>query len=305
MINFRYHLVSVTAVFLALAIGLILGTTALNGPTMDALSERVTSLSNDKEQLRGQVDQLEEDTAKDQDFATEVAPATLAGTLKGENIVVVGIGDADPKNVKGVTSMLDHTRGTGVGQLTLTDEFTDPDNGGKLTDLVAELTPKNFEPPNNNDGVESVSALLAAGIMTGSKVKADDRDAVVKALSDLDMLTIGSELAKQASAMVIVTGEPYSDAQAADRNGNILTFVDQFGKRGPTVLASPTIVGDGNVVQEVIANDSIAEHVSTVDNVSGPEGQLSAVLAISERLDGGTGHYGTGDEATALVPESP
>jgi len=32
VINFRYHVVSLTAVFLALAIGLVVGTAALNGP---------------------------------------------------------------------------------------------------------------------------------------------------------------------------------------------------------------------------------------------------------------------------------
>ena len=37
MINFRYHVVSLTAVFLALAIGLVVGTAALNGPVADSL----------------------------------------------------------------------------------------------------------------------------------------------------------------------------------------------------------------------------------------------------------------------------
>ena len=41
MINFRYHVVSLTAVFLALAIGLVVGTAALNGPVADTLSDQV------------------------------------------------------------------------------------------------------------------------------------------------------------------------------------------------------------------------------------------------------------------------
>ena len=35
MIDFRYHIVSLVAVFLALAVGLVLGTTALNQPILD------------------------------------------------------------------------------------------------------------------------------------------------------------------------------------------------------------------------------------------------------------------------------
>ena len=45
MINFRYHVVSLTAVFLALAIGLVVGTAALNGPAADALGEQVDALA--------------------------------------------------------------------------------------------------------------------------------------------------------------------------------------------------------------------------------------------------------------------
>src|SRR5581483_8165830 len=44
VINFRYHVVSLTAVFLALAIGLVVGTAALNGPAADALGEQVDAL---------------------------------------------------------------------------------------------------------------------------------------------------------------------------------------------------------------------------------------------------------------------
>ncbi|MFN2523414.1 MAG: copper transporter, partial [Mycobacteriales bacterium] len=37
IIDFRYHLVSIIAVFLALALGIVVGTTALNGGIVDTL----------------------------------------------------------------------------------------------------------------------------------------------------------------------------------------------------------------------------------------------------------------------------
>ena len=43
MINFRYHVVSLTAVFLALAIGLVVGTAALNGPVADIAQGRAST----------------------------------------------------------------------------------------------------------------------------------------------------------------------------------------------------------------------------------------------------------------------
>ncbi|HIV57065.1 MAG TPA: copper transporter [Candidatus Stackebrandtia faecavium] len=305
MINFRYHLVSVTAVFLALTIGLVLGTTALNGPTMDALSVTVNSLRNDNEQLRDEVSQLEDDASEDHNFAAEVAPATLAGGLEDEKIAVVSVGGADPAHVEDLMAMLDHTDAKVVGQLNLTDAFTDPANSAELTDLVVEMTPKDYEPPNNNDGLESASALLAESLVKGSDVDSDDRDSIVEAMDALEMLSVGKKLGDKATGIVVVTGKPYSEADAVDRNTNVFTFADQFSQAGSVVLASPTIVGDGNVVRAVLGDESVADEISTVDNVSSPEGQLAAVLALSERIDGDVGHYGTGEAATALVPQSP
>jgi len=44
VIDFRYHLVSIVAVFLALAIGIVLGSTELQGPVYNILSRTTSSL---------------------------------------------------------------------------------------------------------------------------------------------------------------------------------------------------------------------------------------------------------------------
>ena len=44
MIDFRYHLVSLIAVFLAVALGIIIGTTALNEPLQANIEGQVTEL---------------------------------------------------------------------------------------------------------------------------------------------------------------------------------------------------------------------------------------------------------------------
>ena len=55
MIDFRYHLVSIIAVFLALAIGIVVGTTALNGYVVDDLRARNGAVIKDKRNLEGVV----------------------------------------------------------------------------------------------------------------------------------------------------------------------------------------------------------------------------------------------------------
>ncbi|HIW64213.1 MAG TPA: copper transporter [Candidatus Stackebrandtia excrementipullorum] len=303
MINFRYHLVSVTAVFLALAIGLVLGTTALNGPTLEVMSEQVATLRDDNSTLRDQVLELETAAANEQEFADAVAPATLAGTLDEEQVVVLSVAAADQAHVEGVTTMLEYSGATNVGQLTLTDVFINPGNSDMLVDLVADLTPPEVEPPNNNDGVESASALLAATLLADGPATADDRDALIEAMVELQMITVDVELADQATAVIVVTGKPYAGTDAAGQNTNVLNLVNQFGEYGPIVCAAPTGAGDGNVISAVLGDPELADAISTVDNVAGPEGQLATIMALPERIAGTAGHYGTGEGATALVPE--
>ena len=60
MINFRYHVVSLAAVFIALAIGLVVGTAAFNGPAADALDDQVAAMRSDNNKLRDEVEHLTE-----------------------------------------------------------------------------------------------------------------------------------------------------------------------------------------------------------------------------------------------------
>ncbi|NLA37006.1 MAG: copper transporter, partial [Actinobacteria bacterium] len=46
MINLRFHIVSIVAVFLALAIGILTGSTLLDRATIEVLQDRQTSLDN-------------------------------------------------------------------------------------------------------------------------------------------------------------------------------------------------------------------------------------------------------------------
>ena len=53
MIDFRYHLVSIVAVFLALAIGIVLGSTELQGPTYNLLDRTTAKLQAELGQVSG------------------------------------------------------------------------------------------------------------------------------------------------------------------------------------------------------------------------------------------------------------
>jgi hypothetical protein len=60
MINLRYHIVSLTAVFLAIGIGLTLGSTFLDRATVDNLQGQLESLETRLQERDEQIDELEQ-----------------------------------------------------------------------------------------------------------------------------------------------------------------------------------------------------------------------------------------------------
>jgi len=91
VIDFRYHLVSIVAVFLALAIGIVIGTTALNGPVTEALQKGNASLNGDLNNLRDQSAALQQQIAAAETFVQAAAPQLVGHLLDGQRVVVIGM----------------------------------------------------------------------------------------------------------------------------------------------------------------------------------------------------------------------
>ena len=306
MINFRYHIVSLTAVFLALAIGLIVGTAALNGPAADNLQHEVTSISHSNTQLRGQVVALESEIAQKEQFATEAAPMLLQNKLAGRRVLVLSMQQAS-KYVPGVLTDLGLAGAKVTAQVELEDSFNDPSRNSFLLDLAetSVVSTAISGLPANSDGVETSSALLAAVLMDHTPaVSQAARETVLKAYQDKSFLTVTGDVSAPAEAVVLVAGPPYTDQNSSQENANMVTIIDQFDKPGPIVVGSASAAGSGNVIGAVTGDAALSKSVSTVDNVDTPQGQVAAVLAMYEQMiTGNAGHYGLASSASSLLPK--
>jgi hypothetical protein len=58
VIDFRYHVVSIVAVFLALALGLFIGSTSLRGTVASDLNRRTAAVKSENGVLNGQIGDL-------------------------------------------------------------------------------------------------------------------------------------------------------------------------------------------------------------------------------------------------------
>ncbi|MFF4879747.1 copper transporter [Micromonospora sp. NPDC000668] len=312
MINFRYHVVSLTAVFLALAIGLVVGTAALNGPVADSLKEQVTGLRKDNQQWRQTVNNMEKQLGLEEEFAEEMSQVVLPGTLAGRRVVVLSLPNGRD-HTDGVLKKLQLAGATITGRVDLQDKFVNPDNNSNLLELAvtaARPTAQTTGLPGNGHGVETSSALLASVLLDRSQgaapVSDADRRAVLAAYNNAGYLTTdNNKVTGSAEAVVVVSGQPYVDKDSEKRDESVVKIAEQFDRTGSIVVGGNGSVG-GNLVAVVRGDPVLAQTISTVDNANTVQGQLVTSLALVQQLtEKKAGQYGVGDNAASLLPRLP
>ena len=305
MINFRYHVVSMTAVFLALAIGLVVGTAALNSPLADNLKEQVTSLRNQNQQYRDQVHQLETDAGKQEQFASDSAPIMLQDKLAGRRVLVVSMAGAS-QYVDDTVKMLNLAGAKVTGKIEIEDRFTDPNYNETLLDLAGTTVPTGLaNVPTNSDGVETATFVLASAVMDANPpLPPDSLRTVVTAFKEAGFIAVTGQPTGTAEALVLLASSPFTDPNADQHNKNVVTMAGQFQRVGKEVLASNGAAGGGNVISAVRGDPALQKTVSTVDNLATPQGRVAVALAVNEQLVlNRSGHYGLAGGATSMLPK--
>lgn len=294
--NFRFHIVSLTAVFFALAIGLVVGTAALNGPVADSLAGQVDGLGEQNEQLRDQVSQLRSELETQERIAAQLAPAALAGRLAGDRVVVV----AAPSGVQyadEVIEMLGLAGASVTGSVELTPDFVDPNRSDALRDLAVAALPPSLKDglPADGGGVANAAALLGGVLLSRTPgITESDQRSVLSAYTSRGFLVERKPVTGGAGSMILVTGPAAGDAQ---RNAALLATVAAFARTGQVVVGGIAATGAGNLITSVRSDPGLAVKISTVDNVATPTGQLVLAWATAEQLAGRPGHYGVGTGA--------
>ncbi len=312
MIDFRYHLVSLIAVFLAIALGLVIGATQLSGPVLDNLRGQVTSLQEDKRELEDTTQGLQTQVDGDQAFQSAVAPALVQGALGGRSVLfVLASEEVTTDTVEEVTALVTEAGGTVNGQITLQPGYSDPAGESALQSYVTTPAgrPAGVELPETDDTGQLVGALLAQVLMVPASPGAAAPDAasvstVLAGLQALDALSQDSDAVTPADFAVVLTGGALEGEDAAGRNDTLLDLVralDAAGS-GAVVAGDTASAGENGLVEAVRGDPETATAVSTVDNVTSPSGQVSTVLALAGEREGTSGAYGTAEDAQPVPP---
>lgn len=320
MINFRYHIVSITAVFLALGIGVALGSTFLDQATVDVLNRNIRSAENrikdtnaENEQLRA-TDQRAQ--ARDQALVQDAA-AFLGDDLTDVPVVVVVAPGVDGDVVDRILGVLDATGADLRGTLSLTDRLGVPDDGAVDADVAASLDVA-AEPAALRAGIRRalVEALVAAGQPTTGPSGADaTTTTTVPATTTTVAGTAGSEpsdpsttaLADASALVSLLADKGYLSVEAGpgldaaspllDREGHRYLYVTQPGldASADSILLGLLPTGSDLQVPAVVVTST-----APARGEDDPELPPDAVAQIraSEDL---SARYGTVDDADTFT----
>jgi hypothetical protein len=125
VIDFRYHVVSIVAVFLALAIGIVLGSTELQGTTYNVLDHATAKLQTEYDQVRSQLASAQAQASEGEAYAQAVEPAVLRDLLSGERLLIVTEPGAQSSVVSGISAAAIDAGATVTGQIMLQPKFFD------------------------------------------------------------------------------------------------------------------------------------------------------------------------------------
>lgn len=321
MIDFRYHLVSLISVFLALAVGIVLGAGPLRENLGDQLAGQVEQLRTEQDQLRTEADELGAQNDQLASFITEIGPDLVTDTLPGDDIAVLTDDSSTRPAVERMSTLLEEAGTGSVTRIDLQPALWEPgasDRHAEALSAIAAIAPGALD--TELEGSEQLSAVIVTLLAPaeGDDLDPELRAQVWQALVDQQLVTLTGDVPPQIDGVIFASAAPdelaeesEDDTAATERAQGLLAsqtaLVDQLAAGDlPTVVAGATPHNDSTTsLLRTVRGDTELEILSTTDRLEEADGPVLAVLALIEQTRGGAGSYGTTADAEARLPKLP
>ena len=307
MISMRYHIVSLAAIFLALALGIVLGATKISSPILSGLQSDKSDLTSQNDTLSSDNTSLTARVSSDDKFSSSVANLAVRGTLPNATVVLITTADADPGDRDAVLSLLARAGAKVTAQIQLTANFSDPSHADDLRTLSANVLPTGAKLPAVSQVGAVAGGLLASVLLTDkngkNSVKPDQATAALSAFASGGFLQASGTVVPGRS-VIILTGGAVTGGSEADRAAAIADLATQLKQSAGGVVVAGSSGSDAatGTVGVIRANTASSAQVTTVDNVDTASGRLATVLGLVEQNGGGVGRYGFAASAQAQIP---
>ena len=306
MLNFRYHVVSLVAVFLALGLGILVGYGALDRPTVDFLQTRIQTVEANAEQRRQENDQLESEVDQLDQAIGATAPFAVTDRRTDVPVLVVAVRGVESDLVTGAVELarLGGASAPGIVWLEERWDLAGEDDPSAL--VAAASVSSGSKAEVRRAAFEAFTTRLAVGDDSDDDVLRPLVDAGFVALEGPDDTQVSlADIGGSGTRILLVVGTEDSlrtrqvllpIAGTAVERGLLIVAAEEF-------IDSDNDTGRGALVGNLRSDETLAARVSTVDDLDHPSGRVVALLALADLGRTIVGHYGFGEGATAAAPE--
>jgi hypothetical protein len=321
VIDFRYHLVSIVAVFLALAIGIVLGSTSeLRNGALDVLQQSSNQVKNELNAANAEKSALSQESGDEEQFLQTAEPHLLAKLLQGDSVVIVTEPGAQGSVVDGIKQAVTLAGGTVTGEVELQTKFNDISgatqaNLSGINNQVASADGIVLNPGTNPQTTDEQQAAQLIGGALLAKTAAQpgaaptDAQTLLSAYAQGGYLTVSPSGAPSGTAQLAVLVTPQSapaDGPNDPANQVLLAVAQEFASMSSaTVVAGDTTESaQSGSAMSVLRSSSVSGQVSSVDDADLTLGQITVVQALASQLAGQKPNsYGiSGASAVSPVP---
>jgi hypothetical protein len=291
VINFRFHLVSIAAILIALAAGVALG----SGP----LDDTGDSLRGDDTATQAVDPAL---TAFESGYAGRTSTALLKDKLKGQTVVMLTVPGTSVAEVKSITANLQAAGAEVTGEVSLTSKLLDA-SGRQFAEGVAQQSANDVPGVSAaGDSYGRIGAALGRALLSDQAAPPDQTAGTIRsAFSEGKLITLTTAPKKLATLAVLVTGPERTGG--SDQSGVVAALAGALNGNGKgVVVAGPSSSStDGGAVKAVRDSD-FSTAVSTVDVTDTAAGRVVTTLVAAAQVAGQPGAWGTSRSGSGAVP---
>lgn len=276
----RYHAASLAAVFVALAIGILIGIGLADDVVSSASQELESSLRSDLDDAKSEVDDLQADLDREGQFTEQAGPALVSGRLARDRVALLALGDLPDDDTADEATKAVEAGGADLASVAV---LAFPPDVVALQAAAGGQFANRRDPAVAEDLGTAVGRQLVGGGPLIERVRSELFNRFSGSLEGL-------------SRVVLVSQPP--DALQADLSGDGRTFesalIRAIDERADGTVGVERTTADPTTL-EVFSNAGIA----TVDNVDEVAGQVALVFALL----GAEGDFGVKEGATSLLPD--
>ena len=296
MINFRYHVVSIIGIFIALAVGVVLGAGPLQSRIQAGVSSSATASAPDP-LLSARAD-------AEAAGLKALASSTLTGSLSSAKVALVVLPGASDDDVTAIRSTLTDAGASVIGRVTLTDNWQSTSMSQYRTTLSTTLVSHLASGAAKTASADGVVGYSIVQVLTTTGA---ETDLLRQILTDesTPIMTVDEDANGGATAIVAVgpraQATAVSNATPAAATHSSDAWVGLGQALGST---NGVLVGDASTRDAMISQvRASGVTVTTVDSVGTTLAAVDTALALSTPATGARA-FGVGNGAQSVIPSN-